>query len=437
MNEPWHQFLFPPRLFPAYNRAAADREEATVMSGPLSHLRVLDLSRILAGPWAAQTLGDLGAEVIKIERPGDGDDTRGWGPPFLNRSNGDGNGESAYFLSANRGKKSVTVDLATPRGQELVRSLAEKSDVVIENFRVGGAAQLGVGYEALSARNPGLVYCSITGFGQTGPYAARGGYDFIIQAMGGLMSLTGEPDDRAGGGPMKAGLAVSDLFTGMFAVVAIQAALAHRERTGEGQHIDMALLDSTVAMLSMMASNYFVGGSPPGRIGNAHPNVAPYQLYPTADGHVVVAVGNDRQFQRLCGVAGRPDLAADARFKGNAARVTNRCALDVEMREILLARTSDDWLQALAGAGVPCGPVNDIAQVFDDPQVRARGMKVELPHSAGGHVAHAASPMRFSRTPVVYGASAPLLGEHTEAVLGETLGLDGGEIAGLRADGVI
>ena len=407
------------------------------MSGPLSHLRVLDLSRILAGPWAAQTLGDLGAEVIKIERPGSGDDTRGWGPPFLNRSDGDEGGESAYFMSANRGKKSVTVDLGTPRGQELVRALAEKSDVVIENFRVGGAAQFGLDYDTLSARNPGLVYCSITGFGQTGPYAERGGYDFIIQAMGGLMSLTGEPDDRPGGGPMKAGLAVSDLFTGMFAIVAIQAALAHRERTGEGQHIDMALLDSTVAILSMMASNYFIGGSPPGRMGNAHPNVAPYQLYTTADGHIVVAVGNDRQFQRLCGVAGRSDLAADARFQGNAARVTNRAALDVEMGEILLARTSADWLQALAGAGVACGPVNDIAQVFADPQVRARGMKVELPHSAGGHVAHAASPMRFSRTPVRYGASAPLLGEHTEAVLGGTLGLGAGEIAGLRADGVI
>ena len=407
------------------------------MKPPLSGFRVLDLSRILAGPWATQTLADLGAEVVKVERPGTGDDTRKWGPPFLPGPDGAPTAETAYFLSANRGKKSIAVDIASPRGQALVRALAEKSDVLIENFKVGGLARYGLDYESLRPRNPGLVYCSITGFGQTGPYAARGGYDFMIQAMGGPMSLTGERDDRPGGGPQKAGLAISDLFCGMYATVAILAALAHRERGGEGQHIDLALLDTTVAALSTMAANYFATGAPPGRMGNAHPNVAPYQLYAVADGHIVVAVGNDGQFARLCDAVGRPDLAGDPRFADNSRRLANRETLEDSFGRILPGRTAAAWLALFAERNIPAAPVNDLAQVFADPQVVHRGMKVELPHAAGVAAAHAASPLRFSRTPVRYTASAPTLGEHTAAVLSEVLGLSDEEIAELREAGAI
>ncbi len=407
------------------------------MTGPLAHVRVLDMSRILAGPWAAQTLGDLGADVIKVERPGAGDDTRQWGPPFLGGPDGAPTEESAYFISANRGKKSITVDISAPRGQALIRALAAKSDVLIENFKVGGLVRYGLDHESLRKEAPGLVYCSITGFGQTGPYAPRGGYDFMIQAMGGLMSLTGEPDDRPGGGPQKAGLAVSDLFCGMYAVVAIQAALTHRDRTGVGQHIDLALLDSTVAMLSMMASNYFVSGAPPPRMGNAHPNVAPYQLYATSDGHIVIAVGNDSQFARLCDVVGRPALAADPLFADNSSRLRNRDALNDALSAALRGRASADWLGRFAAANVPSSPVNDVAQVFADPQVAHRGMKVVLPHGSGAAVAHSGSPLRFSKTPVAYRGSAPMLGEHTDEVLGSVLGLEDAAIAELRADGVI
>ena len=407
------------------------------MTPPLSGFRVLDLSRILAGPWATQTLADLGAEVVKVERPGAGDDTRKWGPPFLPGPDGAPTAETAYFLSANRGKKSIAVDIAAPRGQALVRALAEKSDVLIENFKVGGLARYGLDYESLRPRNPGLVYCSITGFGQTGPYAARGGYDFMIQAMGGPMSLTGERDDRPGGGPQKAGLAISDLFCGMYATVAILAALAHRERGGEGQHIDLALLDTTVAALSTMAANYFVTGAPPGRMGNAHPNVAPYQLYAVADGHIVVAVGNDGQFARLCDAVGRPDLAGDPRFADNSRRLANRDALEESLGRILPGRSAAAWLALFAERNIPAAPVNDLAQVFADPQVVHRGMKVELPHAAGVAAAHAASPLRFSRTPVRYTASAPTLGEHTAAVLSDVLGLSDEEIVELRKAGAI
>ena len=407
------------------------------MTPPLSGFRVLDLSRILAGPWATQTLADLGAEVVKVERPGAGDDTRKWGPPFLPGPDGAPTAETAYFLSANRGKKSIAVDIASPRGQALVRALAEKSDVLIENFKVGGLARYGLDYESLRPRNPGLVYCSITGFGQTGPYAARGGYDFMIQAMGGPMSLTGERDDRPGGGPQKAGLAISDLFCGMYATVAILAALAHRERGGEGQHIDLALLDTTVAALSTMAANYFVTGAPPGRMGNAHPNVAPYQLYAVADGHIVVAVGNDGQFARLCDAVGRPDLAGDPRFADNSRRLANRDALEESLGRILPGRSAAAWLALFAEKNIPAAPVNDLAQVFADPQVVHRGMKVELPHAAGVAAAHAASPLRFSRTPVRYTASAPTLGEHTAAVLSDVLGLSDEEIVELRKAGAI
>ena len=407
------------------------------MTAPLSHVRVLDLSRVLAGPWATQTLADLGAEVVKVERPGAGDDTRKWGPPFLPGPNGEPTAETAYFLSANRGKKSIAVDLAAPRGQELIRALARRCDVLIENFKVGGLARYGLDYARLCAENPRLVYCSITGFGQTGPYAGRAGYDFMIQAMGGPMSLTGERDDRPGGGPQKAGVAISDLFCGMYATIAIQAALAHRERTGAGQHIDLALLDCTVAMLSTMAANYFATGAAPGRMGNAHPNVAPYQLYPTSDGHVVVTVGNDGQFARLCQAVGRPELAADPRFAGNGARLANRDALDEALNEALSARTTAAWLAALGERNVPAAPVNDIAGVFADPQVVHRGMKVDLPHASGATAAHAANPLRFSRTPVRYTTSAPTLGEHTGEVLAGLLGLSADEIAALRADGVV
>lgn len=407
------------------------------MTAPLAHIRVLDMSRVLAGPWAAQTLADLGAEVVKVERPGAGDDTRQWGPPFLPGPDGEATAESAYFLAANRGKKSITLDISGDRGREVARALAARSDVLIENFKVGGLARRGLDYASLRPLNPGLVYCSITGFGQTGPYAARGGYDFMIQAMGGLMSLTGERDDRPGGGPQKAGLAVSDLFCGMYATVAILAALAHRDRTGEGQHIDLALLDSTVAMLSTMASNYFATGAAPGRMGNAHPNVAPYQLYPTADGHIVVAVGNDGQFARLCAAVGRPELADDPRFAGNAARLAHRDALNAALEAALAARPGADWLALLAERGVPAAPVNDVAQAFADPQVRHRGVKVELPHASGAAAAHAGSPLRLSRTPVRYTASAPTLGQHTDEVLREVLGLPPGEIAALRAAGAV
>ena len=407
------------------------------MPGPLSHIRVLELSRILAGPWAAQNLADLGAEVIKIERPGAGDDTRQWGPPFLTDPDGNETPESAYFLSANRGKKSVTVDLSDPRGRDLARDLAAESDVVIENFRVGGAAKLGVGYDDLRARNPGLIYCSITGFGQTGPYKDRGGYDYIIQAMGGLMSITGERDDLPGGGPQKVGLAVTDLFTGMYATVAINAALVHRERTGAGQYIDMALLDCSAAMMSMMATNYFASGNVPKRMGHAHPNVVPYQLFATTDGHVVVAIGNDTQFARYCEAIGRAELASDPRFVDNRARVENRDAMVAILEEAMRGRSSAEWLERLAAAMVPSGPVNTVAQLFDDPQIKHRGMKVELPHTAAGTVAQPASPMRLSLTPVEYTRAAPILGEHTDAVLSGLLGLDADAVAALRADGVI
>lgn len=407
------------------------------MPGPLSHIRILELSRVLAGPWCAQTLGDLGAEVIKVERAGAGDDTRGWGPPFLNDEDGNPTAESSYFQSTNRGKKSITVDLSRPRGRDLVCDLAAKSDVVIENFRVGGAAKLGVSYDDLKARNPGLVYCAITGFGQTGPYKDRGGYDYVIQAMGGLMSITGERDDRPGGGPQKVGLAASDLFTGMYATVSICAALAHRERTGEGQYIDLALLDCTAAILSMMATNYFASGTVPTRLGNAHPNVVPYQLFDTADGQLAVAIGNDAQFVRYCAAVGKPDLATDPRFKTNADRIRNREAIEGILIPLMKARSTADWQAALAESMVPFGPVNSIAQVFTDPQVLARGMKLDLPHSAAGTATQPASPINMSATPVSYTRAAPLLGEHTDAVLSDVLGLNAAAIAALREDGVI
>jgi len=402
------------------------------MAGPLAPYRVLDLSRVLAAPWVGQTMADLGAEVIKVERPGSGDETRGWGPPFLAGRDGAETGESAYFLSANRGKKSIAVDLAAPEGQEIVRALAAKSDVLLENFKVGGLARYGLDYDSLKAVNPGLVYCSITGFGQDGPYAGRAGYDFLIQGMSGLMSVTGE----AGGMPMKVGVAVSDLFTGLYAAVAILAALSHRERTGRGQYIDMALLDCQIAALANQTSNFHISGRAPGRMGNAHPNIVPYEAVPTADGHIILAIGNDRQYARFCEVAGRPELAADPRFAGNVARVANRAELMRIIFDITKTRCSADWIAALEAVQVPCGPINGLDQVFDDPQVCHRGMRIELDHPLAGTVPLTASPLRLSETPVEYLRAPPLLGQHTREVLCGLLARDAAAVDDLMARGI-
>jgi crotonobetainyl-CoA:carnitine CoA-transferase CaiB-like acyl-CoA transferase len=404
-----------------------------VRSGALSHLRVLDLSRVLAGPWASQVLADLGAEVIKIERPGAGDETRAWGPPWLRGPGGAETGESAYFASANRGKKSVALDVTRPEGQAVVRRLAERSDVLLENFKVGALSRYGLGYEDLARVNPALVYCSITGFGQDGPYRSRPGYDFMIQAMGGLMSVTGEPD----GAPVKVGVAITDLLTGMYAATAVLAALAHRDRSGRGQWIDLALLDVQVATLANQGEGYLASGRVPGRLGNAHPSIVPYQAFATADGHVVLAVGNDGQFARLCEVAGRPALAGEPRFATNAARVEHRAEVVAALAPLLARRRTAEWIAALEEAGVPCGPINDLAEVFADPQVRHRGMRVEAPHPVAGTVPMVASPIRLSGTPVSHDVPPPTLGQHTREVLVELLGMDEGEVVALRAKGVI
>ncbi|WP_137817666.1 CaiB/BaiF CoA-transferase family protein [Pseudomonas sp. 2FG] len=407
------------------------------MSGALSHLRVLDLSRVLAGPWAGQILADLGAEVIKIERPGNGDDTRAWGPPFLKDANGENTSEAAYYLSANRNKQSVTLDFTQPEGQHIVRELAAKSDILLENFKVGGLAAYGLDYASLKAINPRLIYCSITGFGQYGPYAKRAGYDFMIQGLGGLMSLTGRPDGEAGGGPVKVGVALTDILTGLYSTVAVLAALAHREQGGSGQHIDMALLDVQVACLANQAMNYLTTGTAPKRLGNAHPNIVPYQDFPTADGDFILTVGNDGQFRKFCEVAGHPEWADDPRFATNKLRVANRTVLIPLIRQATVFKTTGEWVTALEQAGVPCGPINDLAQMFADPQVQARGLRVELPHALGGTVPQVASPIRLSETPVQYRNAPPLLGEHTVEVLQKVLGLDAGQIEALRQAGVV
>jgi len=401
---------------------------------PLAGIRVLDITRVLAGPWCTQNLADLGADVIKIERPGSGDDTRGWGPPFLKDEQGRDTREAAYYLSANRNKRSVALDIASERGAALVRRLAERSDVLVENFKVGGLKKYGLDYASLARANPRLVYCSITGFGQTGPYAARPGYDFMIQGMGGLMSITGERDDLPGGGPQKAGVAVADLMTGMYAATAILAALHERHASGLGQHIDMALLDCQVAMLANQNLNYLVSGQAPQRAGNAHQNLVPYQVFAAADGHLIVAVGNDSQFRAYCGVIGLPELAGDPRYATNPGRVVNRGQLVPVLAERMKTGARDHWLRELERAGVPAGPINTLDQVYDDPQVRARGMRQDLPHPVAGSVPLAASPMRFSASPVQYRRAPPMLGQHTEEVLREELGLDEEEIRAL-ADG--
>jgi crotonobetainyl-CoA:carnitine CoA-transferase CaiB-like acyl-CoA transferase len=403
----------------------------------LGHVRVLELSRVLAGPWAAQTLADLGASVIKVEKPGAGDDTRSYAPPYAANRDGSQSSESAYFLSTNRGKRSVTIDFIHPEGQKLVQALAAKSDVVIENFKVDGLAKYGLDYPSLQPLNPGLIYCSITGFGQTGPYRHKPGYDFMIQGIGGLMSITGEPDQRPGGGPMKVGVAVADIFTGLYAAIAILGALAHRDRTGGGQYIDLALLDTQVAVLANQAMNYLVTGVAPQRLGNAHPNIVPYQVFVASDGHIIVAVGNENQFARICEVIGRSELASDARFATNASRVNNRDELIAILQGIFAARTMRDWLESLERAGVPCGPINTVADVFADPQVQARGLKLDLPHPSIGLVPSVANPIKYSATPISYSSAPPMLGADTDEILREMIGVPPEEIARLRKAGIV
>jgi crotonobetainyl-CoA:carnitine CoA-transferase CaiB-like acyl-CoA transferase len=404
------------------------------MPGPLHGVRVLDLSRILAGPWAGQVLADLGAEVIKVERPEGGDDTRSWGPPFLApAAGGTERGESAYFLCANRGKKSVTIDFAKPEGQALVKQLAAQSDILLENFKVGGLTKLGLGPEDMAKLNPRLIYCSITGFGQTGPYSARAGYDFLMQGMGGLMSVTGEPE----GEPMKVGVAVTDVFTGLYAATSVLAALAERARSGLGQHIDIALFDVQIATLANQIMSYLTSGEQPPRLGNAHPSIVPYQVFPAQDGHVILAIGNDEQFKRFAELAGAPELARDARFATNPARVTNRAVLIPLLEALMRARPAQGWISALEEIGVPCGPINQFADLETHEQVRARGIFKTLAHPAAGSMRSVASPMRFSRTQVEDERAPPLLGADTRAVLGGMLGLSGEALDRLRQAGVV
>jgi crotonobetainyl-CoA:carnitine CoA-transferase CaiB-like acyl-CoA transferase len=405
--------------------------------GALSGLRVLDLSRVLAGPWASQLMADLGADVVKVERPGAGDDTRAWGPPWLTGSDGQPTAESAYFLSANRNKRSVTIDLGQPEGQLLVKELAAKADILIENFKVGGLAQYGLDYASLKELNPRLIYCSITGFGQTGPYAPRAGYDFLIQGMGGLMSLTGRPDGAEGEGPIKVGVALTDVMTGLYATVSVLAALAHRERTGQGQYIDLALLDVQIACLANQSANYLIGGIVPGRMGNAHPSIVPYQDFPTADGYMIIAVGNDGQFASFCRAIGRPEWAADERFATNPQRVRHRDELIASIRSVTVTRTTVEWIAAMEVAGVPCGPINSVDKVFADPQVQARGMRIEMPHPYADTVPLVANPIRMSESPVQYRRPPPTLGEHTEEVLDSWLAMGESRVAELRLKKIV
>lgn len=385
--------------------------------GALSHLKILDLSRVLAGPWASQILADLGAEVIKIERPEVGDDTRGWGPPFMADEAGAATAESAYFLSTNRGKKSVCVDIKSAEGQATLKALAADCDVLIENFKAGDAARYGLGYDDIAAINPALVYCSITGFGQTGPLRERPGYDFMIQAMAGLMSVTGQADGAEGAGPQKVGVALTDIMTGLYATIGILAALAERDRSGLGQHVDMALFDVTVATLANQATNYLVGGINPTRLGNAHPNIVPYQSFVAKDGHLVVAVGNDSQYRRFVEVLGCPELADDPRFATNGDRVRNRDTLVPLLQGKMLERGKEEWLALLEAAKVPAGPINSVAEVFAQPQVAARNMRVTVPHPQNPGLSLVGNPIKLSRTPVEYRSAPPTLGQHTEQVL--------------------
>jgi len=407
------------------------------MAGPLTGIRVLDLSRVLAAPWAGQNLADLGAEVIKVERPKVGDDSRAFGPPWVKDAKGQDTRDSAYFTSANRGKKSITVNLSKPEGQKIVRELAVKSDVLLENYKFGDLERYGLGYEQLKKLNPRLIYCSVTGFGHTGPYREHPGYDFMIQGMGGMMSVTGEPDGAPGGGPQRAGVPIADIITGMYASIAVCAALVHRGKSGEGQHLDLALLDSQIALLAYQNTNYFATGKPPKRIGNLHPNIVPYQPFRASDGDVILACGNDNLFRKFCDAAGCAALAGDPRFATNGKRVENRAELTRLLQEVFGRRTKREWVELLEAAGVPNGPINDIAQVFDEPQVKARGVKIELDHPVAGKLPMVASPMRFSSTALKYRHAPPLLGQHTDEVLRELLGCSVEQIAKLRADGVL
>jgi crotonobetainyl-CoA:carnitine CoA-transferase CaiB-like acyl-CoA transferase len=407
------------------------------MTSPLSHLRVLDMSRILAGPWAAQTLADLGAEVIKVERIGSGDDTRSWGPPFIKDTDGNETSESAYFMSTNRGKKSLALDISKPQGQAVIRKLAAKSDILIENYKVGGLAAYGLGYDDLKKVNPGLIYCSITGFGQTGPFSSRAGYDFLIQAMGGLMSVTGEPDGKLGAGPQKIGVALTDILTGLYTTIAALSAIAKRDATGEGCHVDMALLDVTTATMANQALNYLVTGVAPGRMGNAHPNIVPYEAFEASDMYLIVAVGNDAQFARFVEVAGQPELATDARFADNASRVENREILIPIIQDFMKQRTGADWIAALEKVGVPCGPINNMEQVFAHPQIQHRGLQMALDHPLAGTVPQVANPIKFTGQAHVYQGAPPTLGQHSDAVLRGILEMSHEEIAALKSAGII
>ena len=414
-----------------------EQSKPTSARAPLAGVRVLDLSRVLAGPWSGQIFADLGAEVIKVERPGRGDDTRGWGPPFLRDKAGKETGEAAYFLSTNRGKKSITLDIAKPEGQRIARELAAVADVLLENYKVGDLARYGLNYDALSAVNARLVYCSITGFGQDGPFRDRAGYDFMIQGMGGLMSITGERDAKPGGGPQKVGVAIADIMTGMYATVAVLSALHEREKSGLGQYIDMALLDTQVAWLANQNMNYLIGGKSPVRMGNAHPNVVPYQTFHTRDGDMILAVGNDNQFRKFCEAAEIPDLPRDPRFATNTARIGNRDACEAAIAPAIKRRTTAEWIKLLEPLGVPCGPISRLDEVFDNPQVKHRGLKIDVPHALSGTVPQVANPIKFSRTPIAYDTPPPLLGQHTDEVLRGLLGKSDADIAELRANEVI
>lgn len=406
-----------PRMNPNHSDVPA------LKSAALTGIRVLDLSRVLAGPWASQTLGDLGAEIIKVERPETGDDTRTWGPPYLKDGQGEPTSDAAYYLCTNRNKKSIAIDIASPRGQSLVRDLAKQCDVVIENFKVGSLQQYGLDYPSLRVINPRLIYCSITGFGHTGPYAQRAGYDFLIQGMGGLMSITGHPEGSPGAGPIKVGVALTDILTGLYASTSILAAIQARHHTGEGQHIDLALLDVGVACLANQSMNYLHSDQIPKRMGNAHPNTVPYQDFPTADGHMILAIGNDGQFARFCDACGHPELSQDESYRTNTARLANRISLIDTMRKITSTRSTSAWVELLESASVPCGPINTIADVFADPQVKSREMQIAMDHEKAGPIALVASPIRLSETPVQYRYAPPTLGQHTREILRDCLQL--------------
>ena len=407
------------------------------MAGALDGLLVLDLSRILAGPWCTQILADLGAKVIKVERPGRGDDTRAWGPPYLKDGQGNDTTEAAYYLSANRGKMSITLDIATEEGAALAREMAKKADILVENYKLGGLKKYGLDYASLTDANPRLIYCSITGFGQDGPYAARAGYDFVVQGMCGFMSITGERDDLPGGGPQKGGVAISDLTTGLYSTISILAALNHRNNTGEGQYIDMALLDSAIALMANQNLNYLTSGEPPTRYGNAHPNLLPYSVFDTADDPIIIAIGNDDQFRRFCDLAGASELADDPRFATNPARIRHRDELMPQVFELVKQKPRAWWVEHLEARGIPYGVVNNFAQTFADPQVRARAMRFDMPHPTAGTVPMVRCPVNLKGSPPVYRRPPPLLGEHTEEVLAEVLGRSAEEIARLKAAGVV